>query len=44
MAVNECAQLRIQDIDFENSSIIVRNGKGANDCHTETYWHVFDVK
>ena len=34
LRVNECAQLRIQDIDFEYSSIIIRNGKGAKDRHT----------
>ena len=27
----ECLRLRVQDIDFENNQIIVRNGKGGKD-------------
>lgn len=31
MRVMECVRLRIQDIDFENRRIVIRNGKGAKD-------------
>lgn len=30
----ECLRLRVQDIDFSRSEILVRNGKGAKDCVT----------
>ncbi len=31
MRLMECLTLRVQDIDFERSEILVRNGKGAKD-------------
>jgi integron integrase len=31
MRVNECLQLRVKDIDFDNNSIMVRHGKGGKD-------------
>jgi integron integrase len=31
MRLMECLQLRVQDIDFDRSEILVRNGKGAKD-------------
>jgi len=31
MRLMECVRLRVQDIDFSNGRIIVRNGKGAKD-------------
>jgi len=31
LRVSECLRLRIQDLDFSNSSLIVRNGKGNKD-------------
>jgi integron integrase len=34
MRLNECLNLRIQDIDFDRNEIIVRNGKGAKDRRT----------
>ena len=34
LRVNECAQLRIKDVDFGMKTIIVRNGKGAKDRTT----------
>ena len=48
----ECARLRVKDIDFGNSQIIVRDGKGENDRSTvlpasvvaELETHLQDVK
>ncbi|MCI1208179.1 MAG: integron integrase [Treponema sp.] len=34
MRLNECLTLRIQDIDFGNNEITIRNGKGAKDRRT----------
>jgi integron integrase len=34
MRLSECLSLRVQDIDFERSEILIRNGKGAKDRHT----------
>jgi integron integrase len=34
MRLNECLNLRIQDIDFDRNEIIIRNGKGAKDRRT----------
>ena len=34
MRVNECAQLRIKDIDFHLKTVTVRSGKGAKDRTT----------
>lgn len=31
MRLSECLRLRVQDLDFEASEILVRNGKGAKD-------------
>jgi len=31
LRVSECLRLRVQDINFENNSVIVRNGKGSKD-------------
>jgi integron integrase len=31
LRLGECAQLRIQDIDFSRNEIMIRNGKGAKD-------------
>lgn len=31
MRINECIQLRVKDIDFESSTIMVRHGKGGKD-------------
>lgn len=31
MRLNECLNLRIQDIDFDRNEIVIRNGKGAKD-------------
>ena len=31
MRLMECLTLRVQDIDFERSEVLVRNGKGAKD-------------
>lgn len=31
MRIMECCRLRIQDIDFDRSEILIRNGKGAKD-------------
>ena len=31
MRLMECLTLRVQDIDFEQSQVLVRNGKGAKD-------------
>jgi len=32
--VNECLRLRVQDIDFGQRLIVVRNGKGHKDLKT----------
>jgi len=34
MRLMECLRLRVKDVDFERSDIIVRNGKGGKDRHT----------
>lgn len=34
LRLRECLSLRIQDIDFDNSAIVVRSGKGAKDRMT----------
>ena len=34
MRLNECLNLRIQDIDFDLNEILIRNGKGAKDRRT----------
>jgi integron integrase len=34
MRLNECLNLRIQDIDFDRNEITIRNGKGAKDRRT----------
>ncbi len=34
LRVDECISLRVQDIDFEQMEIVVRNGKGAKDRRT----------
>ena len=34
MRLNEVLELRVQDIDFNSSEIIIRNGKGAKDRRT----------
>lgn len=34
LRINECLRLRVMDIDFEMSMIIVRNGKGGKDRRT----------
>jgi len=34
MRLNECLNLRIQDIDFDRNEILIRNGKGAKDRRT----------
>lgn len=31
MRIMECCRLRVQDIDFDRSEILIRNGKGAKD-------------
>lgn len=34
MRVDECAALRVQDIDFDRNEIVIRNGKGGKDRRT----------
>lgn len=34
LRVSECLRLRVQDIDFHNNSLMVRNGKGGKDRTT----------
>ena len=34
MRVNECAQLRIKDIDFDRKTVVIRQGKGGKDRTT----------
>jgi integron integrase len=34
MRIQECLQLRVQDLDFEQNQILVRNGKGSKDRRT----------
>ncbi len=34
LRLTECLELRVQDLDFDQSQIIVRNGKGAKDRST----------
>jgi integrase len=34
LRLNECCQLRVQDLDFDNKRIIVRRGKGGKDRRT----------
>lgn len=34
LRLNECCQLRVQDLDFDNQRIIVRRGKGGKDRRT----------
>jgi integron integrase len=34
MRLMECVRLRVQDVDFGHSEIMVRNGKGGKDRHT----------
>ena len=34
LRLNECLELRVQDIDFERNEISIRNGKGAKDRRT----------
>ena len=34
LRITECLRLRIKDLAFDHSSIIVHDGKGGKDCHT----------
>src|SRR5690606_17518362 len=34
LRVTECARLRVKDVDFDRSTIVVRDGKGAKDRTT----------
>lgn len=34
MRVDECVELRVQDIDFDRNEILIRNGKGGKDRRT----------
>ncbi len=38
----ECMRMRVKDIDFEQSQIIVREGKGEKDRATMIYTHVLN--
>lgn len=31
MRLMECVQIRVQDVDFRNDQIVIRNGKGKKD-------------
>lgn len=34
LCLKECLRLRVKDIDFKQSQIVVREGKGEKDCRT----------
>ncbi len=45
LRISECLRLRIQDIDFHNNSLVVRDGKGGKDRNTILSPSIFpDIK
>lgn len=42
MRLMECLRLRVKDVDFERSEIVVRNGKGGKDRHVPLPRRLFE--